>query len=197
VRLAVDSGVGPDVVAAATLALREDLEAGRVRIVTVAEPAEIRLRLRWPGEPFADGYEVVEVGQDRVVVVTAADLGDTTRIPVERLGELDLVTGSTGPHDERVLLKLLSRPAHRPEVRHRLSDSTTAFAFLRSNPLAFMVAPRRCASHVEGLRVTPLGREPIHAQIEIVVDSTLADDDRVFPMVVALHAAVERAVTPR
>lgn len=193
-RLGLDPGVGPGVVAKVTTALRSHLEADRIRVVSVHAEAELRLRLRWPAEPDPDGVEIVEVGHDRILVATSSNLGDATRVPAERLVELDLVVGPTGPHDERALLKLLSRPAHRPEIHHRFDDTAAAFAFLRSEPEAFMVLPQRCAVGLEGLRTGALGAEPIYAAVRLEVDAALADDEDVFPLVLAIHGAAEQAL---
>ncbi len=194
-RLAVDPGIGAALATEVARALRDAVEHDHLRFVPPTDDADIRLRLAWPGEHDIDGIETIDVGRDQLMVVSRHDLGDAgVRVTTDRLVDLELVAGPTGPLVDRPLLKLLSRPAHRPTIRHRFSDTLTALSFLVAEDEAFMVMPRTCTKDLpDDLAVHPLGEEPIFGTVRIEASADLADDDEAFPIIVAIHGVAERA----
>lgn len=184
-------------ITALTEVLARELERDQVRLLPVDGDIDVALVVLWPGEDDpADGVETLEVGHDQLVVVSRVPFPESlVRIAPERLKTLDLVVGPTGPRDDRILVKLLSRPAFLPEIKHRFADTEAAFGFLLGAD-AFLLMPERAAVGLPpGLFVRPMGPEPLRLRIVIVADPRIGDDEEAFQMLVRLHAAAEEGST--
>lgn len=201
-RFAIDPGAGPQMILAIAGAIGGEMQSDRIRFVNLPELAgdsipDITLAVNWPGMSRPSGVEVLEVGADRLMVVTrVAPPSGSTRLSPGDLRGLDLIVGPTGPHDDRILAKILGQPAYRPQVRHHFDDTVGAVAMLESAD-AFMVMPQRCTGGLpRDLTVLPLGPTPLYVTVQLLVDAAIAADEEALSLIVRIHSAAEGAAQP-
>jgi len=144
---------------------------------------DLCLAALWPGEDPPEDVEVLPIGGDRLVVVSRVPLPEAARVSPDTLRHLPLVVGPAGPVTERVLVKLLSRPAFPARIHQRVPDTALAGALLETVD-SYTVVPERYAALLPArLQVRLLGPEVFRTTSLLLVDPEIATDEEVLVVV--------------